>query len=740
MKNCILLLLMFLSLHITAQDPGGNGHEDHADPTWNDGTAINPVIDPTSLCTSVTEVTVNEVLFMGYKVIYIKFDGEIPDMTIQDEHGEYYNLQDCLVGEYEVAIRIDDETIDYFFQILNSCDQLITIATSTHTSMSTGGEGEEGEGIRGEEGNSPISRGMSNLMTKYGGSNTNIATFLNNDISVSQWEKADFFQEFVLDNNRFESNFWCDPPVIEWDDKSHGQTICKCEQFRTSALHGPFSNAMYEDHRSYFDYESVLNTEHQNVKYTMGNDGKYWENYYALGANLWHTVLTEGWKETKGTFSKKTAISGDPTNYKSSALRGRIDLHLICMDGQGLPSECECNKPVEFSYKYNTMVDARAEVLSNWTGTRRARSQAQDMGFAFCYESTDKGADVSSLIPIEGLDVQVQAYCEAVINPQFWANLLDIFNAGVDIITNEDGNVYYYEYIYEYDSTIIQIDTLQQQPIILDTLYRVDTLLIDSTLQTSLNPDADLYKGIGASIFKVFNTNKYLDAECGEETAHVGMYGRFNTELKPNRRLSFMVMNYHRIEAGGTRSWRSSGTVLSDYWMSVVVKPGVTSGPEEECCTPWTGTYLVGNHFKGSSALVASRQEVGSELHLNGFDSDFPNGLDFGKKVRGDAGYMTRPASTGDCAIPVSGIATDEEEHTINGIQAIYSINESIKDYAIHNISGQQLYSRHNIDHMSKGDLIELIQADASTLQDQVLIISLSTHKNIKSIKLLNIK
>lgn len=180
--------------------------------------------------------------------------------------------------------------------------------------------------------------------------------------------------------------------------------------------------------------------------------------------------------------------------------------------------------------------------------------------------------------------------------------------------------------------------------------------MVDSFRQFIPTDSSQIYKDLLSSIVAVIKTS-YLDSiKCtGETWDGEGMFGFRQFRLRPNKPVKFILMSMGKNRATGRRSWYSYSSIVSGYNMVVAIRPGKTDGPEADCCTPWAGAYLVGAPFFDEVSL--NRDAAGDLVFFAAFGPGDPNGLaltNTGTAVRGQSGYMHKPADGADCTVPVT--------------------------------------------------------------------------------------
>ncbi len=654
----------------------------------------------------------SEIQLKDSKIVHFRFKNRVSDNVYLRESKSKNNiLKECTSKNNELMFHISDIKKSYELVTIDDCRNEVILSIIDDS---------------GRANYNPKTMNVSYLLSKvlkdFSFGEQKLCDILKKDKSTPLAEKISFYQKYKMKGASYDQRFngSCDD-VIEalvnsgfpgcGDDDGPGdgggddpeEYECNCTILRITPNH-----QRNGDVQDISDFEAIVESEDfpgvdQGVKTELSNEGETWEYYSAKGASTWHGLYTEGWKEQHGSMDSVIRRDGDFDDINTSPLRGTIRLHLICMDGNELPSDCECDKPVTVNFTYESYIDAKAIIHQQWFGASKAKSCVEDIGIAYCYQADNKDddGDLDNYVTVAAMHQSACASCEETVNPEFYSNILNLGDDIIDVLTTEAGLLFTWEYEYHYDSTIIRIDTLQNPPLILDTIYRVDKTVIDSTRNFDISAQSQAYKDLQANVLDVLTTNYYLPKDCGTLAEHNLMENAYTTTLRPNRPLTLGVMGKHILMAGGQRGWYSHAAVASNFDISVVVKPGDFLGPESGCCTPWIAGYILGTSLPGDRELY--RSNVGSDIHGYGpFNYGTPNGLagsGFGGwQVRGDMGYMTQALIGDHDCIPVSTLSKlDDQEMMASEIGLSRAVIQSEKlvernaKIIIYDISGRKI-------------------------------------------------
>ncbi|MEE9439587.1 MAG: T9SS type A sorting domain-containing protein, partial [Saprospiraceae bacterium] len=523
-----------------------------------------------------------------------------------------------------------------------------------------------------------ISPALGKSLIKFHRMNKTLCEHLSEDETVSIFEKINFYQSHELRNTKYMETtqnganvvdllknvknnnnidfvlefFLCDDALLPLPPLPPPPLDCKCSQLIVVPEHLPTGGNTQKEH--YHWTQKYKEIGPQAIKTPLSSGGETWQYHRALGAAKWHALYTDGWKEQKGILDSVIVTEGLGSSGTNTTHQGIIRFHLFCTNELEFSEDCECEKDITFNYNYEVKAYTKSYTNSS-TGDKKSYASAQDLALAYCYETDDKGTDVNNIQIIRGSDVRAAAQCAISVNPAYNENWRSLGHSIISLITDETGAVYEWgNYVYSYDTTQISIDTLVIPP---DTMYSfsytIDSTVVDSSIVVIVNPNASGYIGLFDNIFNILTTPQFSPANCTQKTTSGGFKGNFRTKLYPNKQLTFGLLSNYVLKSAGMRSWYSEAAVSSDYGLSVVSTPGLTSGEEFDCCTPYAGAYLVGAGSLASSIDFGSR--VRNDLYITGgFPTSWPNGLNANGGVHGNVGLITVNPEHASCPVPVN--------------------------------------------------------------------------------------
>lgn len=361
----------------------------------------------------------------------------------------------------------------------------------------------------------------------------------------------------------------------------------------------------------------------------VGTNAEVWSYKNSKGAAKWQYSQSDGWKNKPCSNHYGSSVGGSEGGAADMRFENKseITLTLVCNDGNDLPSECACGKTVYFDYQYDAKVRAFSKTLggAQWCGGKReTTSNAKDFSVVYCAVREAKPGQGDVLRALKILDkreLSAAASCKVSVNPNFFSTWGDF----ADVLISEYAN--------------FQSGGLTGTE---------NTGGADATDGNNFSVGT-----IGAALDQVWNTSYHEENDCNNEAVvEKTMDGKFSAQLLPNLTLSFYIRSHAETRTRGRRSWFSNATAVSNSAMAVTVTPGLTSGVNEECCTPWAAIWS-GSGYYGT----LSWQIMGPMLHAHYMTDCFywENGHPYSY---GDYGSCTRPATTGDCEVIVSGPGT----------------------------------------------------------------------------------
>jgi hypothetical protein len=357
----------------------------------------------------------------------------------------------------------------------------------------------------------------------------------------------------------------------------------------------------------------VISYEQPNggVTTNIGGDPntRQWGWYRNKGAAKWHNLFTEGFKSIPGQDYEITKSWVDSTlDVDQQTLIRSV---LFCLNGDLVPRECECAKPIRFWYGYNTTVKTVAERrdnVGNWS--RNSIAAAEDMALVTFREEFN----VNSFELVNHSLARVASRCDRTLNANFWSTVAKLAGSATDLSLHILGA--------SADSTL------------------------SSQEANTLSQKFDDYFNNWATMF---NTPYFDASNClADNTVTAGLASQtaeLQRTLSPNKPVRMAITSFTNLKAGGRRGWHSYARINSNAWILASIKSDRYSGLIPlHCCTPFAASWVVGSET-GPLTTLQMQKRVGDLLYGEGY---FNYGT-IGGQTPKEWGWASRPSNDRGC-------------------------------------------------------------------------------------------
>ena len=395
---------------------------------------------------------------------------------------------------------------------------------------------------------------------------TTLTTFIADEIKgVSFYEKVAFIQQFYLKGQAIKTFSHTELPLVDMT-RMMGED-CRCDfifnltEFAAPAIAEP---------------DGVLENNYQEqpkIPLNGNNDADVWWNRANKGPSKWHALLTEGGSAGSTQLSHTISFS-DSTDVGINYAKLRYNF--MCVNYSELPRECECKKPLNLYYRYNSRAEAFAKKKPGWLN-RNGFAAAQDIGITVL---TVDGINDPQVLAA-GI-VRADAKCDYVVNPEFWGNVSEL---AIDV-------------------ALIAFGVSNAE---ISAGFNVDSFAI--TLGVT---------NIAQNLSNVITTPYTTSNSCNAASASATLcQGDTLVYLVPNEPITLYQYSFSKLTAGGKRSWFSWGHIVSDFYLLGYVPGGYlldTLGEAQElCCTRKIANWILGS-CDNPSTNHELKGEVGSIL------------------------------------------------------------------------------------------------------------------------------
>lgn len=375
-----------------------------------------------------------------------------------------------------------------------------------------------------------------------------------------------------------------------------------------------------------------------------------------------------------------------------------LRITLLCLDGDKIPKACECEKNVDFWYRYNTRVKAVANIYEV-SGSENAIAQAEDMAMASFWEEFNP----ASFQMLKMLRAEAESHCDRSPNPAFWTNGFQLLANGAAIAAAILG-------------------ATQGQ----DSTYSAQELAQIASLIQSF------FETAGAVITTPYHNPTNCDPIDEKDD---DMFGSISKKLKPNTPIVFAINSFSKLYSGGRRAWHSYARINSAYHITAFIRQDAYSGIPRHCCSPKVGLWVLGS-CDGPWNVVELKKEVADKLYHAGMDNLPISSINGLRTVPFEFGFLWEPSSAADCnkIVVVGGERGDKS--TLEG-----TLNEAdLKDFkslSVWDISGRIVADFNLEDALSFSSIKEMVDNKLQTVTPGVYIIRLIANGESISQKIL---
>lgn len=429
---------------------------------------------------------------------------------------------------------------------------------------------------------------------------------------ISTLEKMHVYQALVLKGQPFPNDFDFIignipperiPPVFD----------CSCAVIAMENNAKPYGGIYFSPGGDKKRYDSEYNYHRNNC----GSGGKIEVNEWDKGAAKVENQKSSGWKErcyrtckqffNGNTFGDTAAVQFE--NYFHSSF------NFVCLDGDELPTECDCDKKIDFSYYYGTELITKANVPSNGGGTcgnqKRSEAYARDMGIVYCVEAVN--GKLQQPVIFDALSLGTFSTCN------IGADTTILLQSIEDMLRVIADSIQFGDVIRVFGQDNVDIDDLAN--------------LVNFNL-------GDYYDAAFDVLRAIF---RYNDRSCSNSIQDGAMEGRIIQNLYPNRPLSFYLKSGASLYTAGRKSWYAEADVRSAGYIVATLLPGVEDNEESfACCSNYGATFNGGALDRPihSGNLWGS---MGSALGSN----QMSECMIWGGLSAGDVGWCTREKDAG---------------------------------------------------------------------------------------------
>jgi hypothetical protein len=449
-----------------------------------------------------------------------------------------------------------------------------------------------------------VSTEFYNAIVEYlqGSTFVSFDTFLASIENVSIYEKQSFIQRFFYNSAPFSDVLRETLPALP--DFS-GTDTCLCRSIRaTSMAHPGIMNFANKTIESYSQSGSGL------PKTGLGRNAAYWYWLNNRGAAKWHQLWTEGFKSNKGVDLDHNIswMSDERVSYQ----QGWIRITFLCVGGNKIPRECQCEKAIKYWYRYDTRVKAFARIESGTDGSKNSIAKVEDLAIA-CYWEED---DIPNTFEVlASTFARAASRCDRMLNSSFWTRVADVATNAATL------------------GLTIGAVTGGGGPISIAAITQIG------------NAVTSYYQ----SIADLLNTPYYNPSDCDNVNENFDDFEGYSIRnIRPNRPVVLTINSYSKLYAGGRRAWHSYARILSNFYIAAAIDDDAFNGTPRHCCTPRVGVWVLAS-CDGPRSTEQLKLEVADKFYHFGFNNLPGSNQGNGFTVPGEYGSIWEASDRVEC-------------------------------------------------------------------------------------------
>lgn len=286
---------------------------------------------------------------------------------------------------------------------------------------------------------------------------------------------------------------------------------------------------------------------------------------YQEGPAKYFNVVTAAWHDG-GVFASEKSYTKDLTN--SQEFHSQVGFTLFCYK-KGWPYTCPCDKPVEVFYDYNSTVNSDVKIRTGW-GNKKASGQAQDIAVVTLIRKNQNNPNNPDVVPLAAGDLGVDVSCSnGNLNGNFFKHIGDVATSIVGII---GGN------------------------------YAQIPGLITGIGQVASTPIRE-------------NVSSCDNQNFTETLVGTGTTGTKTVRISSGDEVTLLLSSFSKIKTGGKRSWRSSMSITSNFYLVAIMGSDIGLGSSASCCTNKVGMWtssVIDNRIDDVNALILQPEGFGT--------------------------------------------------------------------------------------------------------------------------------
>lgn len=566
---CLLLLLVslistsstLLAQNTLSSDPGPNA-------VWSTSPTIpKGNSDP---CAAISKIDVETVHYKSFSAVRIHPDGINKELEIKDSRGRTLQRLNLERGAQMLKTKFGEELVIHG---TNRCGKVGPLQTINV------GKRPEGAPITM---NQEVFDALYQWQQRPG--KVNVCQFVAELLPADRFTRLSIAQQLIHKGKPFADEFsgtraitfpTCPPPPPP-PGPDDNEDDCSCQILEIA----PTQNLV--DYDGVSDEEALIVLEDDDHHYWADNRGQRNRDWLLQGPARRKYLKAETRRDrclnaTNGrrayTFNSTNDVNfNDAADDISMTSWAQVGYLLFCVDQVHYPSDCGCERDVQFEWTYLSHVESNAETPGSGVfcgGTRRAAAQTVD--FAMVTMTETEGTDITVTL-IDTMFNGVSSGCEASYTGPGLEEFVPFFSAVgnvVSLFTDNDEDDEEAPGVEEYIEAFAGL----------------------------LTPLADLFDEPWQTV----------EGECSpqERTDNLGSgtpdvtgeipVGNYVYRLRPGVRAVLTMAAGESMQVRGERRWKAESAVTSSFSLASGFRGGTDSEFGAHCCTPFYGNFMLGN-------------------------------------------------------------------------------------------------------------------------------------------------
>lgn len=292
-------------------------------------------------------------------------------------------------------------------------------------------------------------------------------------------------------------------------------------------------------------------------------------------------------------------VSERDPNISAVGEYAQIDFNWLCFNQNGVASECDCDRQLNFEYEYESYVGAQASIVNGgvFCGSGRSAYAAALDNVEVVYSEINDPASAQSLIMM--INAQ-SSDCNQRYEGPTPRDFLE-FSYNLFLLTQGAPERDDFTPAQQAAATRVWRDNL-----VGDVIDQIDNALAEPWLiRTPCRTD-------------IVPRRRNLTQVRNGIT-------NFSVTLKQNKAARIVLGTTSELQAAGLRRWRANATVRSSFRLAGMMEGGGSLSPDTDCCSPRIGTWMfstIADDLPGASTERTFERATEAFFSRNAFTVD----------------------------------------------------------------------------------------------------------------------